>query len=91
MAREHIEINITSAEDPAISQTIARAFGELLNRDPVDLDFALYDYIDPEALDNLFQTDVPESLTVEFHVEDWFVAIHRGDSACFTIEVETRE
>ena len=88
MGDEYVEMNINPAGEDSISNAIAKAFGKLTDRDPFDLDFILYDYIDADALDALFQSDMPAPITLEFHIEDWFVAIHRGNSTRITIKVE---
>ena len=87
MGREYIEIDIPAADDCVISRKITEALGKLTGNDPVDLDFVLYDYVDSEALDAIFQTDPSGPLLVEFPVEEWSVAVYRGDSRT-TIEVE---
>ena len=91
MSNNQIETSILPSEDMTVSHAVAESFGELMGTDPAELGFTLYEYIDPDALNDLFQPDVPETITVIFDVEDWDVRIRCTDSIHITIEEESDE
>lgn len=64
-----------SGERP-LSQAVVTAVAELTERDPIAMD-PLYDWIDPDALDELFGRPSPEAatLSVSFRYLDCVVAV----------------
>ncbi|GAA0260105.1 HalOD1 output domain-containing protein [Haladaptatus pallidirubidus] len=62
-------------EDRSLSQAALSALDETHETALRDADFTLYDHIDPDALDSLFQADADAPITVTFAVEEYDVTI----------------
>ncbi|ELZ06226.1 hypothetical protein C482_00350 [Natrialba chahannaoensis JCM 10990] len=68
----------TASEPPSIA--VATALAQYQDEDVTEASTRLYDYVDPEALDSLFEsTNMGRERTVEqvtFHVGDAVVTVH---------------
>jgi hypothetical protein len=62
-------------EDHSLSHAVLRALEEAHGTTLTDADFTLYDYIDPDALNSLFQADANATITVDFTIEAYVVTI----------------
>lgn len=66
-------------DDPStdISNRVVRAVASALDVDPLDLD-PLYETVDPDALNELFQTSTPRHTDgcIEFTTEECMVAVY---------------
>ena len=64
-------------QDMPVSHRVVRAVADELQVDPFDID-PLYDTIDPDALESLFQTGTPSHYAdrVEFTIEGCTVGVH---------------
>lgn len=58
--------------DHSPSITVIRAIAEIENSDPLDLEFTLYDVIDPEAFDKLCTS---EDVQIYFEIDQYEVRI----------------
>ncbi|MFC7045722.1 HalOD1 output domain-containing protein [Halobacteriaceae archaeon GCM10025711] len=61
-----------------LSTTVVHALADAMNADPTEMSFALYDTVDPDALDALFRPTadgVARSGELTFTVEDYRVTI----------------
>jgi|GEM_PF-2544921 len=63
------------SEEKSLSTAILAAIEEQKGRDLSMTDFQLYDDIDPDALDNLFQEDSTSNTTVRFDTDDVTVTL----------------
>jgi len=72
-----------SRADGAASDLVVEGVAACLNTDPLDLNVTLYDVIDPDALDNLFQRGpdrrVRDGLQVDFRVGGCAVTVTESD------------
>lgn len=64
------------------SLTIVEAIADLEEVDPTELDFTLYDYIQPDALDTLVQSG---SVTVTFTITQYKVHITESGTVRITL------
>ncbi|MFH5802115.1 HalOD1 output domain-containing protein [Haladaptatus sp. CMAA 1911] len=62
-------------EDRSLSHAVLSALGEAHETAITDAEFTLYDHIDPDALDSLFQADADATIRVAFTIEDYVVTI----------------
>lgn len=70
----------TPADSELLSETIVSAVAAAEGVDPIDVSPRLYDVIDPDALEYLFEGGQYETdLTVTFEYGDWDVHIDNGD------------
>lgn len=72
-----IEKSATFGDGVSITEAIISAACELQDAEPRDLDFVLYDWVNPDALNELV-TNLPNercSATVEFSLADYQVTI----------------
>ncbi|WP_266083120.1 HalOD1 output domain-containing protein [Haladaptatus caseinilyticus] len=69
-------------EDRSLSQAVLSALEETHETPLIDAEFTLYDHIDPDALNSLFQADANATITVAFTVEDYDVTIW-GDEGIY--------
>lgn len=63
----------------SLSLTVVQALADELDTDPVELD-PLYHFIDPEALDKLFQEGTPNSAEIQFSYGDHTVTARADGS-----------
>lgn len=61
------------------STTVVTAIAAAEDVDPTELDVTLYDVIDPDALDALFEQPGNEDLVVEFGVGEYTVTVRGSD------------
>ena len=63
--------------DETLSESIVRALAAVENVEPHELGLRLYDSLDPEALDRLYETTAerPERLRLAFTVAEYEVAV----------------
>ena len=54
----------------SLTEQIVEAVAEAKGTDPVDMDFALYDYLDPTVLERLEGSDGSWEFTFELHEYD---------------------
>ena len=57
-----------NASEAPVSQTVVLAVAEATGEDPIELP-PLYDTVDPDALNELFDSDAPGAERVDGHVE----------------------
>ena len=71
------EYRYDSAPDEPPSVTVARAIGAMRAEHPYRTTPQLYDYVDPDALDSLFDEwgSHAETTTVEFSVAEYTVVV----------------
>lgn len=71
------EISTSFGNGVSASDAVIDAIGKLSRTDPVDVDFVLYEYVDPDALDALFRraSHGTGEIRVEFDVEDFEVTV----------------
>lgn len=79
------ETSISFGEEVSPSVAVVRAIAQVRNVDSVALDTELYDYVDPDALDELLDRPAGRPLTVTFEVEGHTVTV-RSDR---TITIRT--
>ena len=63
--------------DQALTEVIIEAVAEAANADPLDLP-PMYEFIDPDAVNNLFHRDRTKSLGqyISFKFDEWIVSVH---------------
>ncbi len=61
------------------SVAVALAVEELSDTDPCDLEWSLYDYLDPDALDSLVDRGERCGLEIEFSVGNYDVRLVAGE------------
>ncbi len=87
MTRQHI---YTPSESESLSQTIVYAVAETKGVDPVDLTERLYDCVDPDALDRLFDTGGHEAVgSVVFTMAGCTVRIESERAVVVTDDAES--
>jgi hypothetical protein len=64
-------------DDGPVSEAIVKALAAVENVEPTDLDVRLYDSVDPEALDRLYETaaERSERLEVSFTIGGYVVVV----------------
>jgi hypothetical protein len=62
-------------ENRSLSQAVLSALEEAHETAIIDAEFTLYDHIDPDALNSLFQADADATIRVAFTIEDYVVTI----------------
>jgi Halobacterial output domain 1 len=62
-------------EDRSLSHAVLSALEEVHETAITNAEFTLYDHIDPDALDSLFQADADATVRVAFTIEDYVVTI----------------
>lgn len=66
----------TACGDDSVSLTVIEALAEARGVRPMDIDTPLYDAVDPEALDALFDTDdATTSARVVFEIDEFEVTV----------------
>lgn len=63
----------------SVSEAVVRAIADVRGVDTLQVE-PLYDYIEPDALDDLFDTDDDNDVTVSFHVDGLQIEIASDDS-----------
>lgn len=82
MTRQHV---YTPSEAESLSQTIVYAVAERKGVDPVDLSERLYDCVDPDALDRLFDTGGHDAVgSVVFTMAGCRVRVESGRAVVVT-------
>lgn len=82
MTQQHV---YTPSESESLSQTIVYAVAETKGVDPVDLTDRLYDCVDPDALDRLFETGGHEAAgSVVFSMAGCTVRVEGGRAVVVT-------
>jgi hypothetical protein len=61
--------------DGSVSDAVVRALADSKDTDPLDLDVRLYDVIDPDALDAMFQSGQATDRRISFSVADRRVVV----------------
>jgi len=64
-----------------LSEAVVAAVADREGVDPIDLDRPLYDAIDPDALDDLFENS---AVRVQFDYLGYTVSIGQGGTVCVT-------
>lgn len=67
-------VSRTAAPDEDLSTTIVLAVAEATDTDPLDLSPALFDVVDPDALDSLFDS-AAEDTDVALRFREWGCAV----------------
>jgi hypothetical protein len=62
-------------ENRSLSQAVLSALEEVHETAITDAEFTLYDHINPDALDSLFQADADATIKVVFTIEAYVVTI----------------
>lgn len=70
------------------SETIVAALSEHADVDPLAFDVPLYDAVDPDAIDALFEDEASNDLRVSFSYESYRVSLEGGH--CYVEEVAER-
>lgn len=65
--------------DKPPSLTVVEAIAELRSTDPTQVDFRLYDYIHPEALDTLGRS---ENVEIVFQISPYQIHVTESGSVC---------
>lgn len=87
MTQQHV---YTPSESESLSQTIVYAVAETKGVDPVDLTERLYDCVDPDALDRLFDTGGHEAVgSVVFTMAGCTVRIESGRAVVVTDDADS--
>lgn len=90
MPSERMTLQYSPEEDDCLSNAIVEAVSAAKGRDVSDDDCALYDVVDPDALDDLFrQEHEGEAIKVEFTTHDAIVVLWGNGK--ITIEVQDLE
>lgn len=79
------------SSDPQASIVVLETLAQYNSNDVDDLDFRLYDVIDPDALNKLFSHQPASDLSVEFDIPDGTVTVWNADGeihACVDDEGE---
>ena len=63
-------------ETTPTSIAVVRAIAAVENVDPIDLDFTLYEYVDPQALDQLTGRESADDTEVTFTANGYRVRVH---------------
>lgn len=71
-----IVVAYTPDDTSSISIDIIRSIAAIENIDPTELDIRLYDYVDPEALDQLIEHEGTGRTEITFAVRGYYVHVH---------------
>ncbi|WP_436344762.1 HalOD1 output domain-containing protein [Natronorubrum sp. FCH18a] len=66
----------TPDDTSSISIAIIRSIAAIENVDPTELEITLYDYVNPEALDQLIEHEGTGSTEITFTVRGYYVHVH---------------
>lgn len=77
-----------SASDESVSTAVIRALAAATGKDPMDMDIQLYDAIDPDALDALYELpdDVGPAPRISFTLAEYHVTIDESCDVLVTAE-----
>jgi len=73
-----VAVETVESDQTSISEAVVTAIATAESVEPVKLSPRLYDVIDPDALDALFDHAHHDSVTVSFAYGDWTVHIDGG-------------
>lgn len=71
-------------------QAVVTALAEVQNRDSLDLEMILYEYIDPEALDTLLLHRRETDVSIAFSISDKTITVWLDDENHVVVEVSDR-
>lgn len=86
--KEERDVHYPSEEQP-LSDTVLEAIERYRGTDLTEDNFALYDDVDPDALDDLFREDADANTTVQFNTDSVTVTL-QGDGGV-EIQVTPRD
>ncbi|QLG29838.1 hypothetical protein HUG10_19705 (plasmid) [Halorarum halophilum] len=74
-----VEDTYTSEQTRTLCGAIIEAIAQYRGMDPHTVDFALYEYIEPDALTRLLQHDTSQNALIQFTADDTQITLYGDD------------